>query len=48
MGCREVTLQSVERLEKVLLVANTGWYLHNFRRGLVKSLLDKGLEVAPL
>jgi glycosyltransferase involved in cell wall biosynthesis len=30
---------------KVLLVANTGWYLYNFRLPLARSLRDCGLEV---
>jgi len=30
---------------KILLVANTGWYLYNFRFSLVKRLVDDGFEV---
>ena len=31
--------------EKILLVANTGWYLFNFRRSLVRELAGQGFEV---
>ena len=31
--------------KKVLLVANTGWYLFNFRGGLVRELVAQGVEV---
>ncbi|MBI3542196.1 MAG: glycosyltransferase family 4 protein [Deltaproteobacteria bacterium] len=42
---------SVELLEeptarKVLLVANTGWYLYNFRRPLARALRERGLAPA--
>jgi glycosyltransferase involved in cell wall biosynthesis len=30
----------------VLLVANTGWYLYNFRLSLARYLIDQGFEVA--
>ena len=30
---------------KVLLVANTAWYLSNFRRGLIRALVARGCEV---
>ena len=30
---------------KILLFANTAWYLYNFRRSLAKGLLDAGHEV---
>lgn len=33
---------------KVLLLANTDWYLYNFRLSLIKSLRDKGYEVVLL
>ncbi len=32
----------------VTFVANTSWYLHNFRLGLIKSLLERGYEVSIL
>lgn len=41
-GCAPYALT---RLRKVLLVANTGWYLYNFRRGLLQTLLAQGVEV---
>jgi len=45
-GRRSIVLQPPRgRLRKVLLVANTGWYLHNFRRGLLQALVDRGAEV---
>jgi len=31
---------------KVLLVANTAWYLYNFRRGLIRALVGQGSDVA--
>jgi glycosyltransferase involved in cell wall biosynthesis len=31
---------------KILLVANTGWYLYNFRSALAKRLVSEGYEVA--
>ena len=34
-----------ESKPKVLLLANTFWNLHNFRIGLIKSLLNSGYEV---
>ena len=33
---------------KILLVANTSWYIHNFRLGLIKVLLEQGYEVFAL
>ena len=32
----------------LLIVANTSWYLYNFRLGLIRSLLDHGYEVSTL
>ncbi len=32
----------------ILIVSNTSWYLHNFRLGLIKSLLERGYEVCTL
>src|SRR4051812_20150734 len=32
------------RPRKVLLVANTSWYLYNFRLPLARTLRDRGLE----
>lgn len=43
--CACVSLYSLEGLRKVLLVANTGWYLHNFRKGLLKTLVTEGVDV---
>ena len=34
-----------ESKPKVLLLANTFWNLHNFRTGIIKSLLNSGYEV---
>ena len=34
------------RPKKVLLVANTGWYFYNFRRGLLRALSAAGCRVA--
>lgn len=34
-----------ERPEKILLVANTGWYLYNFRLPLLKALRERGAQV---
>jgi glycosyltransferase involved in cell wall biosynthesis/peptidoglycan/xylan/chitin deacetylase (PgdA/CDA1 family) len=30
---------------QAMLVANTGWYLYNFRRGLIRQLRGQGLDV---
>ena len=35
----------IQRREKILLVANTGWYLYNFRLPLLSNLREKGLDV---
>ena len=32
--------------EKILLVANTGWYLFNFRRNLIRQIKQAGFSVA--
>ena len=32
----------------ILIVSNTSWYLHNFRLGLIKLLLERGYEVCTL
>ena len=37
--------ESQKREEKVLLVANTGWYLYNFRLPLAKALKARGATV---
>lgn len=34
--------------KKIALVSNTSWYLHNFRRGLMRALKDKGFHVIAL
>lgn len=34
--------------KKILLVSNTAWSIHNFRTGLLKSLLKQGYKVAVL
>ncbi|MFN1439181.1 hypothetical protein ACK18D_15105 [Escherichia coli] len=31
--------------KKILLVANTLWSVYNFRKGLIKSLIEKGYDV---
>ena len=33
---------------RILIVANTSWYLHNFRIGLIRTLLERGYEVSTL
>lgn len=35
----------MEQREKILLVANTGWYLYNFRLPLARRLRQEGMEV---
>jgi|TARA_B100001964_G_scaffold41846_1_gene46229 glycosyltransferase involved in cell wall biosynthesis len=35
-------------LLKILIVANTSWYLYNFRLGLISALLDRQYEVSVL
>jgi len=35
-------------LSKILIVANSSWYLYNFRLGLINSLLDRGYETITL
>ena len=32
----------------IMIVANTSWYLYNFRLGLIKSLLERGYQVFTL
>jgi len=32
-------------MKKILLIANTSWYIYNFRRSLIKSLVDDGYGV---
>ncbi|WP_194206464.1 glycosyltransferase family 4 protein [Superficieibacter sp. 1612_C1] len=32
-------------MEKIIITANTGWYLYNFRRNTILSLVEKGFEV---
>lgn len=32
-------------MPKIILVANTDWYLYNFRKSLIDDLLSKGMEV---
>lgn len=39
------TRESQNREEKILLVANTGWYLYNFRLPLAKALQKEGATV---
>jgi glycosyltransferase involved in cell wall biosynthesis len=39
------TLTNCSIARKILLVANTDWYLYNFRRGLASFLQDRGMEV---
>lgn len=43
--CGKAFPHPLDALGKVLLVANTGWYLHNFRRGLIKTLVDQEVDV---
>ena len=38
-------LGTSERPKKVVLVANTSWNIHNFRRRLITQLLERGVEV---
>ena len=33
---------------RILLAANTSWYLYNFRLGLISSLLERGYQVSTL
>ncbi len=40
------TVRPERERRKVLLVANTAWYLYNFRRGLIRGLVGQGSEVA--
>ena len=35
-------------MKKILFVANTSWYLHNFRLGLIDFLLARQYEVSTL
>ena len=35
-------------MKRILLVANTSWYLHNFRLGLINFLLSRQYEVSTL
>ena len=31
---------------KITICSNTSWYLYNFRRGLIKALIDRGYDVS--
>lgn len=42
---KEVSITQNNREEKILLVANTGWYLYNFRLPLAKALRKRGATV---
>lgn len=35
-------------IKKVILVANTSWYLQNFRLGLIRELQSRGIEILAL
>ena len=33
-------------MHKILFIANTSWYIYNFRRSLIKALINNGYQVA--
>ena len=37
--------QSLESARRIVLTANTGWYLKNFRLGLIRALVERGYKV---
>ncbi len=32
-------------MKKILLIANTSWYIYNFRRSLIEALIKNGFQV---